>query len=426
MNLNYAIFRSKPINTIQDLANIGSHNKREKKAYNSNPDIVLEKTKDNIELKPLAEKYVKGFYDITMDYRKEHDIRMKTERSDRRKTFNQMLNKSKNVVADELLFTATNEFFKDMTSDDIKKWADACMEFVYKDLGYKEEQILHATVHLDEKTPHIHCVVVPLVKKIDKRTNTERYTISKKQYIRDKIHLSELQDKYWERLKNNGYDLERGIKNSDNENIELKVFKKITKKLERDLNVRHDRLDNAIEKFNNNMKDSKSVLFDKEYIKVKKETFDSMNNIIEETNSLMKIQEKVEQVFYEIDSRVKTYNTLKKENTKLKNEVKNLEDKNDKLQSENNKLITFITNLLERLKKVFRKILLIGDKESKNMVSNQVKELYDNDRYETKDVYFISHGTDKEDELFEYADIPDYYKTKPKKNEKHDDFEMGL
>ena len=426
MNLNYAIFRSKPINTIQDLANIGSHNKREKKAYNSNPDIVLEKTKDNIELKPLAEKYVKGFYDITMDYRKEHDIRMKTERSDRRKTFNQMLNKSKNVVADELLFTATNEFFKDMTSDDIKKWADACMEFVYKDLGYKEEQILHATVHLDETPSHINGGVVALVKKIDKRTNTERYTISKKQYIRDKIHLSELQDKYWERLKNNGYDLERGIKNSDNENIELKVFKKITKKLERDLNVRHDRLDNAIEKFNNNMKDSKSVLFDKEYIKVKKETFDSMNNIIEETNSLMKIQEKVEQVFYEIDSRVKTYNTLKKENTKLKNEVKNLEDKNDKLQSENNKLITFITNLLERLKKVFRKILLIGDKESKNMVSNQVKELYDNDRYETKDVYFISHGTDKEDELFEYADIPDYYKTKPKKNEKHDDFEMGL
>ena len=248
----------------------------------------------------------------------------------------------------------------------------------------------------------------------------------KKQYIRDKIHLSELQDKYWERLKNNGYDLERGIKNSDNENIELKVFKKITKKLERDLNVRHERLDNAIEKFNNNMKDSKSVLFDKDYVKVKKETFESMNNIIEETNGLIKVQEKVEQVFYEIDSQVKSYNTLKKENTKLKNEVKNLEDKNDKLQSENNKLITFITNLLERLKKVFRKLLLFGDKESKDIVSNQIKDLYDNDRYETSDVYFISHGTDKEDELFEYADIPDYYRTRTTKHEKNDDFDMSL
>ena len=30
MNLNYAIFRSQPIMTIQDLAQIGLHNKREK------------------------------------------------------------------------------------------------------------------------------------------------------------------------------------------------------------------------------------------------------------------------------------------------------------------------------------------------------------------------------------------------------------
>ena len=61
---------------------------------------------------------------------------MKTERPDRRKTFNQMLNKSKNVVADELLFTATHKFFDNMSKEDIRKWADTCMEFVYGDLGY--------------------------------------------------------------------------------------------------------------------------------------------------------------------------------------------------------------------------------------------------------------------------------------------------
>jgi len=37
MDLNYAIFRSEPINNLNDLAQIGLHNKREKKAYNSNP-----------------------------------------------------------------------------------------------------------------------------------------------------------------------------------------------------------------------------------------------------------------------------------------------------------------------------------------------------------------------------------------------------
>lgn len=61
MNLDYAIFRSEPIYTLNDLTQIGSHNKRDKKSYNSNPDIKVELSKDNIELVPLIEKYVKVF-----------------------------------------------------------------------------------------------------------------------------------------------------------------------------------------------------------------------------------------------------------------------------------------------------------------------------------------------------------------------------
>ena len=141
MNLNYAIFRSEPIMNTNDLSQIGSHNRREKKAYQSNPDIDITKSKDNIELVPLAEKYLKGFDNLTKEYKKEHEIRMKTEREDRKRTFKQMLDRSQNVVADELLFTATNEFFKDMTREDIKEWANTCMEFVYEDLGYTKEQV---------------------------------------------------------------------------------------------------------------------------------------------------------------------------------------------------------------------------------------------------------------------------------------------
>mgnify|MGYP002512412821 CR=1 FL=1 len=114
-----------------------------------------------------------------------------------------------------------------MKIDDIKDWANTCMEFVYNDLGYKKEQVLHATVHMDEKTPHLHCVVIPLVKKLDKRTNTERYTISKKQYIRDNKHLSDLQDKYCQRLNDKGFDLERG-NSKENEHIPIEKLKVIT------------------------------------------------------------------------------------------------------------------------------------------------------------------------------------------------------
>ena len=119
--MNYAIFRSEPIYTLNDLAQLGSHNKREKSSYRSNPNIRRELSSENIELIPLTEKYVKGFYNKTLDYRKEHEEKMKKERKERQKTFNQMVNLSRNVVADELLFTATPNFFKGMSKEEIKR-----------------------------------------------------------------------------------------------------------------------------------------------------------------------------------------------------------------------------------------------------------------------------------------------------------------
>ncbi|MDO5569547.1 MAG: recombinase family protein [bacterium] len=37
-------------------------------------------------------------------------------------------------MADELLFTSDKEFFKDRTRDEVIKWAECCMEFVYEDI----------------------------------------------------------------------------------------------------------------------------------------------------------------------------------------------------------------------------------------------------------------------------------------------------
>ena len=427
--INYAIFRSEPIYTLNDLAQIGSHNKREKKAYNSNPNIKLELTKDNIEIVPLQEKYVKGFHSLVKDYEKEHNERMKTEREDRKKTFNQMLNKSRNVVADELLFTATHKFFDNMSKEDIKEWADTCMEFVYEDLGYKKEQILHATVHLDEETPHLHCVVIPLIKKLDKRTNTERYTISKKAYIKDKIHLSELQDKYHQRLTDKGYDLERGIKGSDNKHIKIKEYKRVTKKINQELNIKNVRLDKAMNDFDEKMKTTKeSFLVGKDFVKVKKDTFDSMNNVIKESKKVMEMQPKLQTIFNEVDSYANSYKSLEKENINLKREVKSLTTRNQKLTEENSKLRNYIDAILEAIKKFFRKILQFGNEKTKEVTATEIKDYFDNKDFETNDVYDISKGTTKEDELFNYAKMPSYMKSRkyPKKDIDKDDYEMSL
>ena len=352
---------------------------------------------------------------------------MKTEREDRKKTFKQMLDRSNNVIADELMFTATNEFFKDMTRDDIKEWADTCMEFVYNDLGYKKEQVLHTTVHLDEKTPHVHCVVVPLIKRYDKRTNTERYTISKKQYIRDKIHLSELQDKYHKRLTDKGYDLERGIKGNNREHLKTKELKKTTHYYENKTQIINKNLDKAINDLNEKMKTTKNTIFDKEYVKVKKETFDSMNKVINETKKVVEFQPKIEQLFNEVNTFTKSHQTLEKENSNLKREVKSLVTRNQNLTAENNKLKNYIDTILEAIKKFFRKILQFGNKYAKDETTIEVKDYYDNEDFDMEDVIKISRGTTKQDELFDYVNAPNYYKERVKavsNYDKSDDFDI--
>lgn len=68
------------------------------------------------------------------------------------------------------------------------------------------------------------------------------------------------------------------------------------------------------------------------------------------------------------------------------------------------------------MKKFFKQILKIDNKEAKNEVCDQIKEFYDNNDFEENDIYDIAKDTDKEYELFKYANI-DY-------NYSNDDIEL--
>lgn len=405
--MSYAIFRVEPINKLSDLAQIGSHNKREKKAYKSNPDIDITKTKNNIDLVPLSEKYIKGFYNLTSEYKKEHDKRMETMGDDRKKTFKQMVDDSNNVVADELLFTSDNDFFKGMNKKQIRKWADTCMEFVYKDLGYTKEQVLHSTLHLDEKTPHIHCVVVPLVRKFDKRTNTEKYTISKKQYIKDKAHLSTLQDKYYQRLIYNGFNLERGIKNSDNEHISIKEFKKITKKLDNRLEKQNYLMTRDFEELEDKLKTSKPTISGKE-VKIDKDTYDTLNHFMNTSKQVIKEMPNNQALFKELTDYTKSYKDLENEKRNIQVEVRKLEYQNEKLQQENNRLHNFLHSILQTLKKFFHRLLKIGTEKDKDDVVSEIKEYYNQELYDNFDLHEIANNTSKEQEINDYLYTKNY------------------
>lgn len=405
--MSYAIFRCKGVNSLSDLANRGNHNKREKESYKTNPDIRIEDSYKNIELIKCDKRYIDRFYEITKDYRLEFNERMKNTRSDRKKSFHQMVNDSKSVVADEILFTSDTIFFDSLSEEELMKWANAVLDFVYEDLGYKKEQIIHATLHMDEKTPHIHLVVVPLVKKFDKRVNKERYSISKKEYIKNSIHLSELQDKYCNRLNNNGFKLERGQKNTGVKNLSPRQLKQVTRIFNKDLDNTKWELNREYRTLISKMESKRKGILNKKII-FDYDTYLELMEYLKQANEAVNKVAKSEGLYKELEKEIKYYKAFLAVNDEKDNEIKYLKKELDEVNTKYNSLRDFISNLLQLLKGIFKKILSIGTDKEKDLVSEQLKECYDNHLYSETDINDIVKDTSKDIELTNYIEEKDY------------------
>lgn len=405
--MSYAIFRCEGVKALSDLSNRGKHNKREKESYKTNPDIRIEDSPKNIELIKCDKRCIDRFYEITKDYRLEFNERMKDTRSDRKKSFYQMVNDSKSVVADEILFTSDKIFFDSLSEEELMKWANTVLDFVYGDMGYKKEQIIHATLHMDEKTPHIHLVVVPLVRKFDKRVNKERYSISKKAYIKNSIHLSELQGKYCNRLNKNGFKLERGQKNTDVKNLSPRQLKQVTRIFNKDsdntkweLNRKYRTLISKMESKTKGIL-NKKIVFDYD-------TYLELMEYLKQANDAVNKVAKSEGLYKELEKKIKYYKAFLAINDEKDNEIKYLKKELEEVNTKYNSLKSFISNLLQLLKGIFKKVLSIGTDKEKDLVSEQLKECYDNHLYSETDINDIVKNTSKEIELTNYTEGKDY------------------
>ncbi len=174
------------------------------------------------------------------------------------------------------------------------------------------------------------------------------------------------------------------------------------------------------------MKTTKCTLIDKDYLKVRKDTFDSMQNVIKETKKAIEFQPKIEQLFNEVDTFTKSHQTLEKDNMNLQREVKALTTRNQNLTKENNNLKNYLKAILEAIKHFFRELLQIGNDKTKDRATSEIKEYYDNNDFNSNDVYNISKGTTKEDELFDYAKIPYYMKSRKHSEKDKDDYEISI
>ena len=145
-----------------------------------------------------------------------------------------------------------------------------------------------------------------------------------------------------------------------------------------------------------------------------------MNNVINESKKVMELQPKLQTIFNEVDSYANSYKSLEKENQKYKKEVSKLETENKELKDENRSLIYRLNELFQLLKKFLTKLLQRGNDYTKDETAEVVKDCYDNSDFDTGDVVRISKGTTKQDELFDSAEVPDYYKERVRDYDEYD------
>ena len=145
------------------------HNERKKEAYKSNPDIDMERSKNNYHLvKPPRYTYKKEIN------------RMVAEAGCR--------TRKDSVMMVETLITASPEFMKQLPPEEQKEYFSMALDFISERVG--EQNILSAVVHMDERTPHMHLCFVPI---------TPDNKLSAKAILGNQKSLSEWQTAYHER-----------------------------------------------------------------------------------------------------------------------------------------------------------------------------------------------------------------------------------
>ena len=205
----YAIIRNTKYK-IENLKGIYRHNERRNKNY-SNANIDKEKSYLNYSIKSPQYSYEKEFERIKEKYNLKGQI------------------KTVSNIACEYIITSDKDFFERIGEEETKRYFETAYNFVaeYKNLG--EQYIMSAKVHMDEKTPHMHLIFLPVVHTKDKKGN-DIDKLACSEFWKAKDSYRQLQNAFYDYMISNNFELERGLpkKETGREHIDLKEYKEIT------------------------------------------------------------------------------------------------------------------------------------------------------------------------------------------------------
>ena len=194
---------------------IAAHNERTKEAYASNPDIDIERTKQNFHL--IAPRW---------SYGQEIRHRIRTAGCRVRKD---------SVKFVDTLVTVSPEFAQTHEAE-MSEYFTRAFDFLKERVG--EENIISAVVHMEEKTPHLHLCFVPLTK--DKR-------LSAKEILGNKKTMIQWQDDFYACMSERWPELERGTPAVETKRRHLtpQWYKKVT-----EMDAKLEKLETALNGIN--------------------------------------------------------------------------------------------------------------------------------------------------------------------------------
>ena len=186
------------------------HNERKTKNH-SNKNIDSSRTELNYYLKKNELSYIKEFDRIKKKYNLKGQIRSNS-----------------NIIC-EMVFTSDQKFFDEIGYEESKRYFTESYNFIcnYKNLG--KQNIISAVVHMDEDTPHMHLLFIPVVHTTDKQGN-KIDKVCCRDFWRGKNSYRDLQNAYFKHISEKGFKLERGelVEVTNREHYSIQEYKKIT------------------------------------------------------------------------------------------------------------------------------------------------------------------------------------------------------
>ena len=207
--MSYAIIRNEKLTRVQAMGAY-KHNERKTKNH-SNKNIDSSKTELNYYLKKNELSYIKEFDKIKEKYDLKGQIR------------------SNSNIMCEMVFTSDQKFFDKISYEESKRYFEESYKFIceYKNLG--EQNIISAVVHMDEDTPHMHLLFIPVIHTTDKQGNKIN-KVCCRDFWKGKNSYRDLQNSYFKHISEKGFKLERGelVEVTNREHYSVQEYKKIT------------------------------------------------------------------------------------------------------------------------------------------------------------------------------------------------------